>query len=85
MLYLRLIALLALISCFSMLQGCQAGGTRAGAAAPPSSLCHSQRLGTEMGWLFANVNDVLFGINYYPHFERKYGTGPYREPEDNRD
>jgi hypothetical protein len=30
-----------------------------------------------MGWLYANFTDIVFGINYYPHIERKYGAGPY--------
>jgi len=82
MLYLRLIALLALISCLPMLEGCHSCGVKSGASAPPASFCHFQRFGTEIGWLYANVNDLLFGINYYPHIERKYGTGPYEEPEE---
>ncbi len=75
--YLRLIALWALVSCLPLLQGCHACGTKSGASAPPPAFCHFQRVGTEMGWLSANFTDIVFGINYYPHIERKYGAGPY--------
>ena len=82
MFYLRLIALLALVSCLPMAQGCQNCGVKTGPAAPPPSFCYFQRFGTEMGWLFADVNDLLFGINYYPYMESKYGAGPYAQPQD---
>jgi len=76
MFHLRLIALLAFFY-LAVVSGCSKSDIRTGPAPPPVSFCHFQRLGKEIRWFYADLNDMFFGIDYYPELEERYGRGPY--------
>lgn len=45
---------------------------------PPELKCENgPRLAKEMGWFYADVQDVIFGVDYDQDTEDRYGRGPY--------
>ncbi len=41
-------------------------------------LTNVQRLGHELRWFCASVQDTIFGIDYYDHFESRFGGSLYK-------
>lgn len=73
---LRAITGLSLL-CLTWVSGCSHCEPYIGHPAPDFTLCHGARLATEFGWLYADINDMLFGIDYYPGLNSRFGDGPY--------
>jgi hypothetical protein len=44
---------------------------------PKPRLGYLRRLTDEVQWFYADLQDVVFGIDYYCELEHKYGNGPY--------
>ncbi|MBI4601522.1 MAG: hypothetical protein HY721_06115 [Planctomycetes bacterium] len=74
----RFLAALAIV-CLIFFAGCQGCGEskNIGRPAPAFKVCNGPRLLTEAGWLYAEVQDVLFGVEHYEHIERQWGASPY--------
>ena len=49
-----------------------------GAAPPDFSCCYGSRLISELRWLHADVNDMVFGIDYYQDMNSEFGSSTYR-------
>ena len=62
----------------TMASGCSHCAKYVGHKAPPFTLCHGARLANELGWFYADINDTLFGVNYYPSQNLEFGDSPYR-------
>jgi hypothetical protein len=48
-----------------------------GSPPPKPRFCHGPRLMGELAWFYADVNDLVFGIDYYEHMDTKYGRHEY--------
>ena len=65
----------ALVVACSLTSGCC---TRSGSAtAPPIRLCNMQRIVNEVGWFYADVQDTLFGVDYYYYMDHEFPSDPY--------
>ena len=75
--FLRVFLLLGLI-CLPFLSGCNTCHVNRDAYGPPKPrLGYLDRLTDEFEWFYADVQDVVFGIDSYCEVEHKYGAGPY--------
>ena len=75
----RLIASVVLACGFLFSSGC--GHTcdmDIGQPPPPFKFCNFQRLAVELGWFYADLQDVVFGVTYYEHSENKFPSVVYR-------
>jgi len=73
---LRALAVLGVLLCVSF-SGCCSGDLYV-SPPPPVKLCYGTRLAQECLWYYADMNDLVFGINYYNHMESKFQTEVYR-------
>lgn len=65
----------ALIVCCALTSGCC---TRSGAATPPPvRVCNLQRIVSEAGWFYADLQDTLFGVDYYYYMDHEFDSNPY--------
>jgi hypothetical protein len=71
----RLVALFAL-ACLPFVGGCT---STEGIGRPPPrfKVRNVSRLCYEVRWLHADVQDVVFGVDYHLDMERQFGGGPY--------
>lgn len=75
----RLIALAVLSCCCFFSSGCShTCETDIGQSPPPFKFCNFQRLGVELGWLYADLQDVIFGVTYYQFNQEKFPSVVYR-------
>ena len=71
-------ALLASLLCLPLLGGCSTNGSeRRVGAPPPYKFKNFQRLSDECAWLYADTQDVIFGVDYYDYIESELPTYPY--------
>ena len=75
---LRKLALLGLVW-LPLAAGCGAPGPCVDEQhpAPAFKLRNGQRIMTELGWFYADIQDILFGVTYYCDMEHKYPTRVY--------
>ena len=75
---LRTMALLSL--CWILvLQGCSTCEVNRDLQAPPSPNGGALReMGNDTLWLIADINDMIFGVDYYCELEKQFNTCPYR-------
>lgn len=73
----RAIAALALLT-LSCLAGCSSHCLKHVGRTPPAfKVCNGSRLSNEVQWFYADIQDVVFGVEYYQDMEDLYGAGPY--------
>ena len=65
------------LSC-SLIGGCCVCDT-VGIDPPGLKFCNLTRLGQEIGWLYADVQDTVFGVDYYYDIDHEFDSGPYSE------
>jgi hypothetical protein len=75
---LRKLALLGLV-CLPLAAGCSSPGSCNDEQhpAPAFKLRNGNRLVTELGWFYADLQDVIFGVNYYCDMEHEFPTRIY--------
>jgi len=75
---LRMMALLSL--CWILLlQGCNTCEVNRDIQAPPQPNGGAVReMGDDFLWLIADINDMIFGVDYYCEMEKRFDTNPYR-------
>jgi hypothetical protein len=64
----------------SLLSGCSTPGGACNDEqdpAPTFKFRNVPRLLTEVGWFYASVQDMLFGVNYYCHIEHEFPSHVY--------
>ena len=72
-------ALLAGLLCLPFLSGCSTNATPCGIDDPPPfKFDNFNRLGVECAWFYADVQDVIFGVDYDAHIESRFPSNPYR-------
>ena len=65
----------ALVVACSLTSGCC---TRSGAsAAPPFRICNLQKMSSQLGWLYADIQDTLLGVDYYYYMDHEFPSNPY--------
>jgi hypothetical protein len=65
----------ALVVACGLLSGCC---TRSGAGTPPPlRFCNGQRLAAEFGWFYADLQDTIFGVDYYYYMDHEFDANPY--------
>jgi len=70
--------LLASLLCLPFLGGCSTCEVNTRLQDPPGfQFKNPGRLVDEIAWFYADIQDMIFGIDYYCEIERKYGGGPY--------
>lgn len=74
---LRAFALLGLVV-LPFSSGCNTCHSNQVYGPPKPRAGYLDRLGDEFQWFYADVQDVIFGIDYNCEMERKYGAGPYQ-------
>lgn len=75
---LRMIALLGLCS-IPFLQGCSTCEVNQDIQAPPAPNGGAVReMGNDALWLLADINDLIFGVDYYCEMEKRFPVNPYR-------
>lgn len=67
----------ASVVCLSFICGCHNCEKQVGRPAPAFKFCNPHRLIVETGWLYADLQDVIFGVEYYQDMEDLYSPGPY--------
>jgi hypothetical protein len=70
-------ALLAGMLCIPFLSGCYTGENRGIDDPPPFRVRNVHRIAYEISWLYADVQDTIFGCDYNDHLQSRYGPGPY--------
>lgn len=61
----------------TLASGCSHCSKYVGVEPPPVTICHGARLANEIAWLYADINDVFLGIDYYPSMNSEFGKSPY--------
>src|SRR4029453_13860837 len=69
----------ALICCVPLVSGCATCADGIGRPAPALKFCKGSRLITELGWFYADVQDTIFGVDYYADMDRLYDGDPYKD------
>ena len=71
---------LAVISVLGMVgfSGCCSAPESFGPTPPAFKLCNGSRLLDEVSWLYADLQDTIFGVDYYYDLNFEYGDGPYK-------
>ena len=65
----------ALVVACGLTSGCC---TRSGSGGPPIvRVCNLQKIVSEVGWLYADIQDTLFGVDYYYHMDHEFPSEPY--------
>ena len=65
----------ALVIACGLTSGCC---TRSGAAsAPPFRICNLQKMGSQLAWLYADIQDTLLGVDYYYYMDHEFPSDPY--------
>jgi hypothetical protein len=72
---IALVGVLALILGLGLFTGCGCGPF--GAAPPRFKVCNGARLIHEFQWLYADIQDLIFGVDYYADMNSEFGPGPY--------
>jgi hypothetical protein len=73
-----MIALLSLCS-LPFLQGCSTCEVNRDIQAPPQPNGGAVReFGNDTLWLLADINDLIFGVDYFCELEKRFNTCPYR-------
>ena len=73
---IALVGVLALSLGLMLCSGC-AGCGHFGPEPPAFKLCNGSRLMDEFAWFYADVQDLVFGVNYYTDINREFGGSPY--------
>ncbi len=65
----------ALVIACGLTSGCC---TRSGSGGPPPvRVCNLQKVISEFGWLYADIQDTLFGVDYYYYIDHEFASDPY--------
>ena len=72
--FLRALAVITLLATLG-LSGC--GCPAYGPEPPAFKLCNGSRLIDEFAWFYADIQDTIFGIDYYADLNAEYGASPY--------
>ena len=65
----------ALVVACSLTSGCC---TRSGSGSPPPvRVCNIQKVLSELGWLYADIQDTMFGVDYYYYMDHEFDSAPY--------
>jgi hypothetical protein len=48
-------------------------------APPPWKFENFQRLGVEFSWFYADIQDMIFGVDYFCHIQNKFQLQPYAD------
>ncbi len=70
--------LLAGVMCLPLLGGCNTSGERRVDDPPPYKFQNFERLSKEFAWLYADTQDMFFGVDYYDYMESRFGGSPYQ-------
>ena len=73
--FLRAFAVISVLS-LGLLNGCHCPESF-GPEPPTFKVCHGPRILDEFAWFYADVNDVVFGIDYYVDLNEEFGPSPY--------
>ena len=65
-----------LVACVLTLAGC-CGCDSVGQPAPTFKFCTGARIVQEFAWLYADVQDVIFGVDYNQDIQDEFDTNPY--------
>lgn len=65
------------MSCLAV-SGCCSCDT-VGIDPPVFKFCNGTRLVQECGWLYADIQDTFFGVDYYYDMDHEFIAGPYAE------
>jgi len=69
----------ALICCAPLVSGCSSCPSGTGRPAPAFKFCNGQRLLTELGWFYADIQDTIFGVDYYYDMDYEFDGSPYND------
>lgn len=72
--FLRAIAVITLLVTFGLC-GCKCPAF--GPEPPTFKVCNGARLMDEVAWFYADIQDTLFGVDYYADMNMEYGKTPY--------
>ena len=64
------------LSCLFVSGCCSCGSV--GIDPPMVKFCNGTRLAQEMGWFYADFQDIFFGVDYYYDIDHEFTAGPYQ-------
>ena len=72
----RALAILTVIG-MAAFSGCCSTPDTFGPKPPKFKVCNGSRLLDELGWFYADVQDMIFGVDYYYYMDHEFSSGPY--------